>query len=427
MKILILAFVFLPLASALANQVKSVVICENDQATISCPKNNTLFIKYGYYGRKSNLSCPSPNTKTTNCVAKGSLQKMKKLCGHKESCQLEAENSIYGDPCKGTPKYIYVEYICQKSDSTKPAAANSTTPSKPPTKETAVICENTNKIVSCPASTHIVINSAYYGRKNNKTCPSKNINTTNCQAFGSLRKIRKLCDLKQSCELEATDSIYGNPCNGTFKYINVVYECKSGPPPPPAGKKRNVIACENHNVHVTCPKGDVIYVLDGFYGRKNAKTCPSKVNHNITCAAHNSLEKIMQTCNYKNSCVLRPINLLYGDPCIGVYKYISMNYMCLPTPLGPFKKVACQPHTLDVSCPAGKKIDVVNGYYGRLNSHTCPSFHILTTKCYAFGSSQLLAFTCDGRQSCSIKASNRFFGNPCWGTQKYLQMHYYCV
>ena len=34
-------------------------------------------------------------------------------------------------------------------------------------------------------------------------------------------------------------------------------------------------------------------------------------------------------CHHKNSCLLHATNLIYGDPCIGTHKYLSVWYRCM--------------------------------------------------------------------------------------------------
>lgn len=41
-------------------------------------------------------------------------------------------------------------------------------------------------------------------------------------------KIKKACDGKDSCELDASNDVYGNPCAVvSSKYIHVKYKCSS--------------------------------------------------------------------------------------------------------------------------------------------------------------------------------------------------------
>ena len=37
-----------------------------------------------------------------------------------------------------------------------------------------------------------------------------------------------------------------------------------------------------------------------------------------------------------------------------------------------------------------------------------------------------VAQSCDGQSSCNLRAKNDDYGDPCYGTTKYLQVSYYC-
>ena len=54
--------------------------------------------------------CPG-QIKTTYCGAARSQAKVRTTCQGKPQCVLQATNSIYGDPCKGTKKYLEVRII----------------------------------------------------------------------------------------------------------------------------------------------------------------------------------------------------------------------------------------------------------------------------------------------------------------------------
>lgn len=47
-------------------------------------------------------------------------------CQAKQSCQLLASNSIFGDACPGTQKYLEVHYQCVPASQMQPSALNRT-------------------------------------------------------------------------------------------------------------------------------------------------------------------------------------------------------------------------------------------------------------------------------------------------------------
>ena len=40
------------------------------------------------------------------------MTKVKDNCNKKRTCELYAKNTVFGDPCPGTSKYLNVEYKC---------------------------------------------------------------------------------------------------------------------------------------------------------------------------------------------------------------------------------------------------------------------------------------------------------------------------
>ncbi|PWS21599.1 hypothetical protein DKP78_22740, partial [Enterococcus faecium] len=72
-----------------------------------------------------------------------------------------------------------------------------------------------------------MVHSANYGRIDATTCPNGPIKTTSCAASNSLAIMSSRCDGKTSCSVRASNSIFTDPCFGTFKYLNVSYSCLS--------------------------------------------------------------------------------------------------------------------------------------------------------------------------------------------------------
>lgn len=102
-----------------------VFICEHNGnsglESISCAgKPGTyLDIEFAHYGRTARGICvhptlPSTYTGCTNGVGNPWMI-VRRLCQGKASCRLQAHNSVFGDPCVGTTKYLEVEYMCRHS------------------------------------------------------------------------------------------------------------------------------------------------------------------------------------------------------------------------------------------------------------------------------------------------------------------------
>ena len=183
------------------------------------------------------------------------------------------------------------------------------------------ICETFKASIACLNGGVIKIIDASYGRHDGQTCPHPSIQTTNCHAGSSLAVVRISCDDKASCELYSSNSVFGDPCVGTFKYLQVQYQCIRLPA---------VTICEGNKAAISCNDGKKISVLEASYGRHNGQTCPNPSILTTNCNAENSLSIVQSNCDDQASCELDSSNSVFGDPCFGTYKYLEVNYLCIP-------------------------------------------------------------------------------------------------
>lgn len=86
------------------------------------------------------------------------------------------------------------------------------------------ICEGNTNTINCHGK-RISVLDASYGRHNRYTCPHSAIHTTSCHAGNSLGVVRSKCNNWSSCTLHASNSVFGDPCRGTHKYLKVTYKC----------------------------------------------------------------------------------------------------------------------------------------------------------------------------------------------------------
>ena len=88
---------------------------------------------------------------------------------------------------------------------------------------------------------------------------------------------------------------------------------------------------------------------------------------------------------------------------------------------------ACEGFDLKLDCNGKGKIQVVAANYGRTLSNICKGTNDVNTKCNNNAVSlKVLQNACSNKPSCTVKAANNIFGDPCVGTYKYLEVHYYC-
>merc|ERR1719186_163218 len=73
-------------------------------------------------------------------------------------------------------------------------------------------------------------------------------------------------------------------------------------------------------------------------------------------------------------------------------------------------------------------IAITYGNYGRTSSAVCPGANSNASNCCnCKGGLAKIKETCNGKNKCVLQASNRFFGDPCRGIYKYLEVQYRCV
>ncbi|XP_040902954.1 L-rhamnose-binding lectin SML-like isoform X1 [Toxotes jaculatrix] len=171
----------------------------------------------------------------------------------------------------------------------------------------------------------IRVQSALYGRADRQTCsegrPPQQLTNTKCSQQGTVDNLRTRCDGKRVCELNADVVRTSDPCPGTFKYLETNYTCF------PAN---HLVVCEHSLAQLHCDEGQVIQVYGADYGRHDQTTCsyrrPVSEVQNADCSSPTS--KVAESCNGKNSCTVQASNSVFGDPCVGTFKYLQVAYVC---------------------------------------------------------------------------------------------------
>uniref|UniRef100_A0A3B5QNW3 SUEL-type lectin domain-containing protein n=1 Tax=Xiphophorus maculatus TaxID=8083 RepID=A0A3B5QNW3_XIPMA len=155
-----------------------------------------------------------------------------------------------------------------------------------------------------------------------------------------------------------------------------------------------------------------IYVTSATYGRTDKKTCsagrPADQLENTECFTY--AEEVGES------------NYVFGDPCYGTYKYLEVEYIYFQ------HFVFCFQHFLFALAEEGQAIYVTSATYGRTDKKTCsagrPADQLENTECFTYA--EEVGERCNGKQWCKVKASNYVFGDPCYGTYKYLEVEYIC-
>ena len=91
-------------------------------------------------------------------------------------------------------------------------------------KTNIAVCEGKEETISCLDGQVIDIVSANYGRTSQGVCVDGNMKNLNCRS-DILQKVQKSCRERRICRLRANNAVYGEPCEGTSKYLEVAYVC----------------------------------------------------------------------------------------------------------------------------------------------------------------------------------------------------------
>uniref|UniRef100_A0A8C1K7Q1 SUEL-type lectin domain-containing protein n=1 Tax=Cyprinus carpio TaxID=7962 RepID=A0A8C1K7Q1_CYPCA len=193
------------------------VTCHGGYGYLKC-KHGKIQINTANYGRTDKTTCsqgrPSQQLQNTNCFSPNALDFVSKSCNGLEICEVYATHMIFTDPCFGTYKYLAISYFCL-----------------PHRIHSRIVCEHETSALTCEHGTVIHIQSANYGRTDSSTCsngrPPAQLSKTDCYTLNSQTVVASRCEGKSSCSILASNSVFSDPCVGTFKYLNISYSCGS--------------------------------------------------------------------------------------------------------------------------------------------------------------------------------------------------------
>uniref|UniRef100_A0A672HBI7 SUEL-type lectin domain-containing protein n=1 Tax=Salarias fasciatus TaxID=181472 RepID=A0A672HBI7_SALFA len=113
------------------NGRKKRVTCEGKTAKLRCgkillvllcPQHFTplvspvvISVVKANYGRLDGKKCSRGRSRAQlgNVRCKNPAKKVAQRCNGKRRCNLRASNSVFGDPCRGTYKYLEVDFVCK--------------------------------------------------------------------------------------------------------------------------------------------------------------------------------------------------------------------------------------------------------------------------------------------------------------------------
>jgi len=233
---------------------------------------------------------------------------------------------------------------------------------------------------------------------------------------------------------------------------------------------------------LSCPSGHVINPVSISYGRTGADKCyrpptdgaidPRVRDANCFVEEPRDLEAIWRACLRQPSCTLHVVfneleacagsdlqgndcsQVTLPDPCLGVGKYINMEYECIQSTSYSLEQSFICEHADDpttLSCPSGHVINPVSIWYGRTGPDQCyrpPTDgpidpRVRDANCFVDSPAELdkVWQACQGEPTCTVhvvynelkacKDSDECFEDvlpdPCGGVGKYISLEYDCI
>ncbi|XP_072019351.1 uncharacterized protein [Amphiura filiformis] len=214
-------------------------------------------------------------------------------------------------------------------------------------------CENEIMSIKCPDSTHILVESANYGRlvPAKEMCPYKwstigayqlhdfITEDTNCRSETSLEPVITLCNDKTRCKFRVDNDLFGeDPCPGTNKYLDVTYKCKPS-------VFQTTVVCEDEHLQLLCPENTILAIYSAMFGRSQQGTieCPSFTMQEVDCQSSDAYQQILSRCHGRKHCAVKASTRVFGEPCLpGTYKYLKVVYSCVSKSI--FRKPRTYPY-----------------------------------------------------------------------------------
>uniref|UniRef100_A0A669ERZ4 Adhesion G protein-coupled receptor L3 n=1 Tax=Oreochromis niloticus TaxID=8128 RepID=A0A669ERZ4_ORENI len=95
---------------------------------------------------------------------------------------------------------------------------------------------------------------------------------------------------------------------------------------------RRELSCESYPIELRCPGTDVIMIESANYGRTDDKICDSDPvqMENTRCYLPDAYKIMSLRCNNRTQCAVVAGPDVFPDPCPGTYKYLEVQYECVP-------------------------------------------------------------------------------------------------
>ncbi|OQS03620.1 hypothetical protein THRCLA_04058 [Thraustotheca clavata] len=177
---------------------------------------------------------------------------------------------------------------------------------------------------------------------------------------------------------------------------------------------------EGGSITLDCgnPALQITRIIFASYGMPEGNGLRAKTGW---CNAGSSREVVRKACVGQSSCKIDAINEVFGDPCVGTVKHLTIAAECSRGPKYEYSASVSEHETLNLTCDRDYIIDSVNfASYGTPNGYS-------TGSCNSDKSTDVITQSCVGLATCSVAAENDVFGDPCVGTFKALAAKVNCA
>ncbi|OQR82762.1 hypothetical protein ACHHYP_15591, partial [Achlya hypogyna] len=198
------------------------------------------------------------------------------------------------------------------------------TPVPTPTPESVFVVggsvtEGSLLTLGCPLGKKLgSIVFASYGNPSGKLL---DFQTGSCDASTSMEVVAASCIGDTKCQLWATDDVFGNPCAGTFKALSVEAQCVDATDSLIGGTVQ-----EHQVLTLKCPPNQVVAQV-AFASFGTPAGTPGTFASG-SCHADTAASVVHDLCAGRPSCAVLADSSVFGDPCLGVSKFLSVALEC---------------------------------------------------------------------------------------------------
>ncbi|XP_002740902.1 L-rhamnose-binding lectin CSL1-like [Saccoglossus kowalevskii] len=136
------------------------------------------------------------------------------------------------------------------------------------------------------------------------------------------------CDAQASCDTNPEAECVADYCGGCIARF---YDDDGGEV---HCEEEMHIICENKNNTIGCYEdGKVLNILFANYGRLSGEVCLhpyglDRLHNDTNCRGADTTAIVKSLCQGERSCHIAANNVVFGDPCYGIYKYVEVDYTC---------------------------------------------------------------------------------------------------